>query len=164
MGRWQTTILIRPRSIWQHTGRKLFFWRKNAVFWGQKSYPKVFESLSVPEIMAGGGVLVLLPVGSTFVWLTGALIIFPRDAVPVLLLGFVAFPIVPGGTLIMLPGRSVPVLLFPGSAFVVFLIGLNMLAFPGEPVLLPDHWWDVRWICQVWWCGISSVDGNCCVC
>lgn len=40
------------------------------------------------------------------------------DSVPVLLLGFVAFPAglnVPGGTLIMLPG--VPVLLFVGGAF-----------------------------------------------
>jgi len=107
--------------------------------------------------------------------LTGALIIFPRDAVPlfeaellkgfkvqfggigtfllhpgglsedviaiglpVLLFvggGFVALPIVPGGTLIMLPGGSVPVLLFTGSADVTFLTGLNMLVFP---VLLPE--------------------------
>ena len=92
--------------------------------------------------------------------MTGALIIFPRDAVPlfdskllkgfrvqfrgigsfllhpgglsedviaiglpVLLFvggGFVALPIVPGGTLIMLPGGSVPVLLPGGSAFVAF--------------------------------------------
>ncbi len=37
----------------------------------------------------------------------------------------------------MLPGRSVPVLLFPGSVFVAFLTGLNMLVFPGVPVLLP---------------------------
>jgi hypothetical protein len=55
--------------------------------------------------------------------------------VPVVLL---EFPIVPGGTLIMLPGGSVPVLLFPGSAFVVFLIGLNIFVFPGVPVLLPE--------------------------
>jgi hypothetical protein len=59
---------------------------------------------------------------------------------PVLLFvggGFVALPIVPGGTLIMLPGGSVPVLLFTGSADVTFLTGLNILVFPGVPVLLP---------------------------
>jgi len=42
---------------------------------------------------------------------------------PVLLFvggGFVALPIVPGGTLIMLPGGGVPVLLPGGSAFVAF--------------------------------------------
>src|SRR6266849_6123864 len=57
---------------------------------------------------------------------------------PVLLVvggGFVALPNVPGGTLIMLPGGSVPVPLLEGSAFVTFLTGLNMLVFPGVPVL-----------------------------
>jgi len=60
-------------------------------------------------------------------------------SVPLLLLGFVALPIVPGGTLIMLPGGIVPVPLPEGSAFVTFLTGLNMLVFPGVPVLLPDR-------------------------
>jgi hypothetical protein len=60
----------------------------------------------------------------------------PRDGVLALLLAFVALPNVPGGTLIMLPGGSVPVLLLPGSADVTFLIGFNMLDFPGVPVLL----------------------------
>src|SRR6266852_4784580 len=48
---------------------------------------------------------------------------------PVLLLGIVALPIVPGGTLIMLPGGSVPVLLPVGGAFVRFPLGLNTPPF-----------------------------------
>jgi hypothetical protein len=65
---------------------------------------------------------------------------FIAIGLPVLLFvggGFVALPIVPGGTLIMLPKGSVPVLLFTGSADVTFLTGLNILVFPGVPVLLP---------------------------
>jgi len=48
---------------------------------------------------------------------------FIAIGLPVLLFvggGFVALPIVPGGTLNMLPGGSVPVLLPGGSAFVAF--------------------------------------------
>ena len=102
--------------------------------------------LSVPgphptnAVEDGGGVTVLL-VG---------FVAFPSEfntfgevlrvgSVPLLLLGFVALPIVPGGTLIMLPGGIVPVPLPEGSAFVTFLTGLNMLVFPGVPVLLPDR-------------------------
>jgi hypothetical protein len=92
--------------------------------------------------------------------LTGTLIIFPRDAVPVVLLGFVALPTVPAffeaellkgfkvqfggiGFLVLHPGGlsevviaiELPVLLFPGSTDVTFLTGLNMLVFP---VLSPE--------------------------
>lgn len=47
--------------------------------------------------------------------------------------------VVPGGTLNILPGGSALVLLFPGMVFVAFPIGLNMLVFPGIPVLLPEE-------------------------
>jgi hypothetical protein len=64
-------------------------------------------------------------------------VILRAGGIPVLFLGFVALPIVSGGTLIILPGGSVPMLLVPGRALVAFLTGLNMLVFPGVPVLLP---------------------------
>ena len=66
-----------------------------------------------------------------------SLVIVSAGSAPVLLpVGCVL--VVPGGTLNILPGGSALVLLFPGSAFVVFLMGLNMLVFPGVPVLLPE--------------------------
>jgi hypothetical protein len=62
---------------------------------------------------------VLLPEGgSAFVAAGGTLIMPPEGGVPVLLLGFVALPTVPGGTLIILPRGGVLLLLVRGGALV----------------------------------------------